>query len=131
MNQIDENKAFVTEMITQKKRLEDYPGKASKALIIYEPASLPFGGIYQGMKEFQKFYPKVRQYYDFSTFEVLSIHADGNVVFATIKTRTAKDHRPLLLCERMEFTGGKLSKVQLFMLDFAAGTEPAEFQSNP
>ena len=128
MNQTEQNRAFITEMITQKKRLEDYPGRYDKQLLMYEPATLPFGGIYKGMDEFQKFYPKVRAYYDFSTFEVLSVHADANTIFVTIKTRIAEDQRPLMLCERFEFTGEKITKVQLFMLDFADGVEPEEFR---
>jgi hypothetical protein len=128
MNQTEQNKAFVTAMITQKKLLEEYPGKYDESLMVYEPATLPFGGIYQGIDELQQFYPKVREYYDFSTFEVLSIHADANVVFVTIKTRVAKTHQPLLLCERLEFAGEKIVKVQLFMLDFAESIEPVEFQ---
>lgn len=128
MNQVERNREFITEMITQKKRLEDYPGRYDEQLLMYEPASLPFGGIYKGMDEFQQFYPKVRAYYDFSTFEVLSVHADGNVVFVTIKTRVAEDQRPLMLCERFEFRDEVITKVQLFMLDFAQGVEPEEFR---
>lgn len=128
VNQTEQNRAFIAEMISQKKRLEDYPGKYDEQLLMYEPASLPFGGIYRGMEEFQQFYPKVREYYDFSTFEVLSVHADANVVFVTIKTRIADSRRPLMLCERFEFTGEKITKVQLFMLDFADGVEPPEFR---
>lgn len=128
MNQTEQNRAFITEMITQKKRLEDYPGKYDEQLLMYEPATLPFGGIYKGMREFQQFYPKVRAYYDFSKFEVLSVHADANIVFVTIKTRIAEDQRPLMLCERFEFSGEKITKVQLFMLDFAPGVEPEEFR---
>lgn len=128
MNQAERNREFITEMITQKKRLEDYPGRYDEQLLMYEPATLPFGGIYKGMDEFQQFYPKVRAYYDFSAFEVLSVHADDNVVFVTIKTRIAEDQRPLMLCERFEFRDEVITKVQLFMLDFAQGVEPEEYR---
>lgn len=128
MNQTEKNRVFITEMITQKKRLEDYPGKYDKELLMYEPVSLPFGGIYKGLKEFQVFYPKVRDYYDFSTFEVISVHADADVVFVTIKVLVAESRQPLLLCERFEFTGEKITKVQLFILNFAEGVEPSEFR---
>jgi hypothetical protein len=114
-------------MISQKKRLEDYPGRYDENLLMYEPASLPFGGIYKGMDEFQAFYPKVRDYYDFSKFEVISIHADKDVVFVTIKTRIASTHDPLMLCERLTFDHDKIVKVQLFMLDFKPGVQPEEF----
>ena len=117
-------------MISQKKRLEDYPGRYDEQLLMYEPATLPFGGIYKVMDECQYFYPKVRDYYDFSKFEVLGIHADENVVFVTIKTRVAANNAPLMLCERFEFSGEKITKVQLFMLDFASGVEPEEFKEN-
>ena len=128
-NQTEQNRAFVYEMISQKKRLEDYPGRYDENLLMYEPASLPFGGIYKGMDEFQAFYPKVRDYYDFSTFEIISIHADENVVFVTIKTRIAETGAPLLLCERFTFKNDKIIKVQLFMLDFKSNVEPEEFTS--
>jgi len=128
-NQTEQNRAFVYEMISQKKRLEDYPGRYDEDLLMYEPASLPFGGIYKGMDEFQAFYPKVRDYYDFSSFEIISIHADENVVFVTIKTRIAETGMPLLLCERLTFKKDKIIKVQLFMLDFKPAVEPEEFTS--
>ena len=129
MNQTEQNRAFVTEMITQKKRLEDYRHKVASSLIIYEPASLPFGGIYHGMDGYQSFYDKVRAYYDFSTFEVISVHAEADVVFVTIKTRIADSGAPLMLVERLEFIKDKLTKVQLFMLDFATDSIPSEFMS--
>jgi len=129
MNKTEQSRAFIYEMISQKKRLEDYPGRYDKNLLMYEPASLPFGGIYKGMDEFQVFYPKVRDYYDFSTFEIISIHADKNVVFVTIKTRIAETNAPLMLCERFTFKDDKIIKVQLFMLDFELGVEPEEFAS--
>jgi len=127
MNQTEKNRAFIYEMISQKKRLEDYPGRYDEDILIYEPATLPFGGIYKGMDEFQAFYPKVRDYYDFSTFEIISIHADKNIIFVTAKTRVAKIDTPLLLCECFTFEDDRIIKIQLFMLDFKPGVVPEEF----
>ena len=49
------NKAFILEMIGKKKKLEDYPDKASDSMVVYEPSSLPFGGIYKGIDAYEKF----------------------------------------------------------------------------
>lgn len=52
MSNTDENKSFIREMIGQKRRLEDYPDRFDPDLIMHEPACLPFGGTYAGLKEF-------------------------------------------------------------------------------
>ncbi len=36
-------------------RLEDHPERFDAKLVMHEPASLPFGGTYHGLEEFQKF----------------------------------------------------------------------------
>ena len=79
------NKAFILEMIGKKKKLEDYPDKASDSMVVYEPSSLPFGGIYKGIDAYEKFYPEVRKFYDFSRFELINVYAESDVVFAIIK----------------------------------------------
>jgi len=66
----DENKAFVKEMLGLKKQLTDYPDRFDPKIRMHEPQMLPFGGDYQGLADFQKFYPEVRAYYDFSTWEL-------------------------------------------------------------
>lgn len=45
------NKAFIAEMLGQKKRLEGYPDRADPNLIMHEPTSLPFGGTYTGLTD--------------------------------------------------------------------------------
>ena len=54
--QTDCNRAFITEMPGEKKRLEDYPDRVDPALVMHEPLSLPFGGTYQGLDGFKRFY---------------------------------------------------------------------------
>src|SRR4051812_25969757 len=71
MTTTDENKAFIKEMLGLKKQLTDYPDRFDLKITMHEPRMLPFGGDYQGMDAFQKFYPEVRSYYDFSTWELL------------------------------------------------------------
>jgi hypothetical protein len=112
------NKAFILEMIGQKKKLEDYPGKASENIIIYEPSSLPFGGTYKGIKEFEKFYPEVREFYDFSRFSLLKVYGDDDVVFALIQAGIANSDADILLCEQFNFENGKIVTVRLFIHDF-------------
>jgi hypothetical protein len=71
------NRAFIAEMLGQKKRLEDYPDRVDPGLIVHEPASLPFGGTYRGIAEFSRFYDQVRAFYDFSTWRLLDVVAEG------------------------------------------------------
>jgi hypothetical protein len=57
--------------------------------LVYEPSSLPFGGIYKGIDAYEKFYPAVRKFYDFSRFELINVYAEADVVFAIIKAGIA------------------------------------------
>jgi hypothetical protein len=52
MSTTDANKAFITKMLSEKKRLEDFPDRFSPDLTMVEPATLPFGGTYHGLLEF-------------------------------------------------------------------------------
>jgi hypothetical protein len=40
------NKAFILEMIGQKKQLTDYPDRASDSMVVYEPSSLPLRAVH-------------------------------------------------------------------------------------
>jgi len=112
------NKAFILEMIGQKKRLQDYPDKVSPEMVVREPSSLPFGGTYIGLDSFEEFYPAVRKFYDFSRFELQQVYGDGDDVFAIIKAGIANTNDSLLLCEHITFREGKIIEVQLFFYDF-------------
>jgi hypothetical protein len=106
-------------MIGNKRKLQDYPERISDTMVVYEPSSLPFGGVYKGYEAFEQFYPRVREFYDFSRFEVLNIYGDSDVVFSIIKAGIAKTDYEILLCEQMTFDDdGKLIEVRLFMHDF-------------
>ncbi|HTN60537.1 MAG TPA: nuclear transport factor 2 family protein [Devosia sp.] len=113
----DQNKAFITEMIGSKKRLEDYPDRYDENLTMHEPASLPFGGTYKGLAEFQVFYPTVREFYDFSRFELLGVFGDGNIVFATVKAAVAASGGTIYLAEQFRFSGLKIVEVRLHICD--------------
>ncbi len=65
-------------MIARKERLEDHPDRFDDELVMYEPASLPFGGTYHGLKQFQQFYQQVRGFYDFTRFDLLGVVANGD-----------------------------------------------------
>ena len=113
------NKEFVFEMISSKKKLEDYPDRISDSMVVYEPSSLPFGGIYKGYNAYEQFYPKVREFYDFAKFQLLNVYADDNVVFAIIKAGIAGTNENILLCENFTFNNeGKIIEVRLFFHDF-------------
>ena len=117
MTLINQNKAFVAEMIGTKKRLEDYPDRYDANLLMHEPASLPFGGTYRGLEQFQAFYPAVRDFYDFSKFELLSVYGDGDMVFATIKAAVAGSGGTIHLAEQFRFEGNKIVEVRLHICD--------------
>ena len=108
---------FILEMIGQKKQLTDYPGKASDSMVVYEPSSLPFGGIYRGLKAFEQFYPKVREFYDFKQFALQSVYADSDKVFAISNARIAHTENSILLCEQFTFKQGKIIEVRLYFYD--------------
>lgn len=112
------NKTFIVEMIGQKKRLTDFPDKASDSIVVYEPSSLPFGGTNRGMKAFEQFYPKVREFYDFKHFELLDVYADADKVFAISKAAIACTNDSILLCEQFTFKRGKIIDVRLYFYDY-------------
>lgn len=111
------NHAFILDMLQHKKQLRDYPGRASPDLVVHEPASLPFGGTYRGLDAYEQFYPRVRQFYDFSRFELLQVYADGDVVFALINAGIAGTDASLMLCEQFTFRQRQLVEVRLFLHD--------------
>lgn len=125
MSATDENKAFVREMLGAKKRLEDYPGRFDPDLVMHEPASLPFGGTYRGLDDFQRFYPAVRSFYDFDTFELLGVYADGEMVFATFRVGIAGSGALMYVAEQFRFDGLKLVEVRVHVC------EAAESPSHP
>ena len=117
MTETDANKAFIREMISQKKRLEDYPDRFDSKLVMHEPASLPFGGTYHGLEEFQQFYPAVRNFYDFEKFELLNVYGDGDTIFATIRAGVAGSSGVIHIAEQFRFAGDKLVEVRLHICD--------------
>ena len=117
MSDTEANKAFVREMIGQKKRLEDCPSRVDPDLIMHEPASLPFGGTHRGIKEFQRFYPAVREFYDFGSFELLGLYGDGDMVFATIRTGLADSEKAMFIAEQLRFEGQRLVEVRVHVCE--------------
>lgn len=118
MENASANKGFITEMIGQKKQLSDYPDKVCKDMVVHEPSSLPFGGIYRGYKAFEALYPAVRSFYDFSRFELLEVFAEESAVFALLRAGIAGSDADLMLCEHFTFKDGKILEVRLFLYDF-------------
>jgi SnoaL-like protein len=121
MTTTEANKAFITKMLSEKKRLEDFPDRFEPNITMYEPATLPFGGTYHGLQEFQKFYPDVRRYYDFETWHVLGVYADGDTVFATTRVGVAGTSRVMYIAEQFTFNGDKIAAVRVHICDTQAG----------
>jgi hypothetical protein len=117
MNTLDDNKAFIKEMLGSKKQLTDYPDRFDPALTMHEPLMLPFGGDYRGIGDFQKFYPLVRTYYDFSTWELLGVYGDGDTVFATTRVQIANTSKSMYIAEQFTFSGRKLVDVRVHVCD--------------
>jgi hypothetical protein len=118
MTDTEANKTFVAEMLGQKKQLDDYPGRFDPELMMFEPASLPFGGAHHGLKAFKQFYPEVRDFYDFESFELLGVYGDGDVVFATFKVgvRDAPE-TVMFVAEQFTFSETKLIEVRVHICD--------------
>jgi hypothetical protein len=117
MTTTDENKAFIQAMLGLKKQLTDYPDRFDPAIAMHEPQMLPFGGDYRGVDDFQKFYPAVRSYYDFSTWELLGVYGDGDTVFATTRVNIANTSRHMYIAEQFTFSGRKLIDVRVHVCD--------------
>jgi hypothetical protein len=113
----EQNKAFIKEMLGSKKQLDDYPGRFDPKLTMHEPAMLPFGGEYRGLEQFKQFYPKVRNYYDFTTWELLGVYGDGDTVFATTRVRVANEPKTMYIAEQFTFAGTKLVDVRVHVCD--------------
>jgi hypothetical protein len=111
------NRAFVAEMLGSKKRLEDYPERVDRGLIVHEPASLPFGGTYEGLSEFTAFYGQVRNFYDFDTWRLIDVTGDEKIVFATSEVRVAGSDTTMHIAERFTFRGPRLIEVRVFICD--------------
>lgn len=117
MTTTDENKAFVEEMLGSKKQLTDYPDRFDPEITMHEPQMLPFGGDYQGIRAFNEFYPEVRNYYDFSTWELLGVYGEGDTVFATTRVEIANSARTMYIAEQFIFAGRKLIDVRVHVCD--------------
>jgi len=117
MTATDDNKAFIEEMLGSKKELTDYPDRFDAKITMHEPLMLPFGGDYQGIEAFQKFYPEVRRYYDFSTWELLGVYGDGDTVFATTRVTIANTAKTMYIAEQFTFSGRKLIDVRVHVCD--------------
>jgi len=111
------NKAFIAKMLGEKKRLEDFPDRFEPNLVMHEPAMLPFGGTYRGLQEFQAFYPKVRRYYDFETWQLLGVYGDGDTVFATTRVNVADTSTVMYIAEQFTFVGTKIVDVRVHVSD--------------
>jgi hypothetical protein len=116
-SQSDSNRAFVAEMLGQKKRLEDYPDRVDPNIVMHEPRSLPFGGTYRGLSDFKRFYAKVRSFYDFDTWHLVDVVAQGDIVFSTSHVHIAGRPETMYLAERFRFSGETLVEVRVFICE--------------
>jgi hypothetical protein len=120
MSATEINKQFVAAMLGEKKRLEDFPDRFNPDLLMHEPISLPFGGTYRGLGEFQRFYPTVRDFYDFERFELLGVYGDDDMVFATVRVPIRNSAASMYIAEQFRFSGTKLAEVRVHICDAAA-----------
>jgi hypothetical protein len=115
------NRCFIAEMLGEKKRLEDYPDRVDPNLIMHEPRSLPFGGTYVGLADFRRFYDRVREYYDFETWQLIDVVAEGDIVFSTSQVQVAGRDTTMYIAERFRFSGTTLVEVRVFICDATGG----------
>jgi hypothetical protein len=122
MSATESNKAFITKMLGEKKQLEDFPDRFDPELMMYEPASLPFGGAHHGLADFKRFYPKVRDFYDFDRFTLLGVYGDGDTVFATFHVGIRGDpNTTMFVAEQFTFSGTTLVEVRVHICESRAG----------
>jgi hypothetical protein len=114
-DQTEQNRAFIAEMLGQKKRLEDYPDRVDPNLLMHEPKSLPFGGTYKGLEDFKRFYAKVRDYYDFNTWQLVDVIAQHDIVFSTSQVKVVGRPVTMHIAERFRFSGTTLVEVRVFV----------------
>ncbi len=126
------NKAFIANMLGEKKRLEDFPDRVDPNLVMHEPNVLPFGGTYKGLREFKQFYSKVREFYDFTTFELLGVYGDEEVVFSTARAIVAQTRARIYIAEEFKFAGSLLVGVRVYICDEPApniGNDPMRLRA--
>ncbi|GAB2539451.1 nuclear transport factor 2 family protein [Rhodanobacter koreensis] len=119
------NKAFVHKLFSENKGLLDFPDHLDPNLVIYEPASLPFGGTYRGLAEVRSIFPRAGKFYDFSRFEVLGIYGDGNTVFSSLKVGLAGSKSSIFIAEQWTFNGTKVVAIRVYVC------EPQERAAHP
>jgi hypothetical protein len=93
------------------------PDRVDPNLTVYEPAVLPFGGTYTGIAEFTRFYDKVREYYDFSSWQLTDVVAERDIVFSASRVHIAKRNARMHIAERFRFRGTTLIEVRVFICD--------------
>jgi hypothetical protein len=125
MSATEANKAFMQRLFREKKKLDDFPDHVDPSVIVYEPASLPFGGTYHGIAELQRIYPKMGQFYDFSRFELLGLYGDGDTVFSSVKIGLAGSQSSLFLAEKFTFRETKLVEVRVHVCE-TSGHSPSD-----
>ena len=62
-----------------------------------------------------RFYAKVRDYYDFNTWELIDVIAQGDIVFSTSRVRVAGQPVTMHIAERFRFSGETLVEVRVFI----------------
>lgn len=115
----DSNKAFVRAMLGERLTLEDFPGRFDPTLLMHEPLSLPFGGEHRGLAAFQVFYPQVRDFYDFDRFELLGVHGEADMVFATFVVGIRHSPNRMFVAEQFRFDGEVLVEVRVHICEAA------------
>jgi len=113
----EKNRLFISQFIETKRPFKDFPDRVSEDMTIHEPALLPFGGSYKGAKAQEKLFPKIGEFYDFSKFNLISVSADGNAVFAIMKIGLLNSVSEIMICEKFSFEDDKLTEVRVFVYD--------------
>src|SRR5262249_22784977 len=106
------NKVFMQKLFTGGGTPLDFPDRVDPNLTVYQPASLPFGGTYHGLAEFQRVAPKLAQYYDFSRVEFLGVYGDGDTIFTNFKVGVAGTPSSVYLAEKFTFRGTKVVEIR-------------------
>jgi hypothetical protein len=91
-----------------------------------QPASLPFGGTFRGLAETHQSHPALLAFYDIERFELLGVHADGEMVFATIRLGIAGSTASFFIAEQFRVRGATLVEIRVHICNRAGGTAAHE-----
>lgn len=100
---------------------EDICRRLHQAVVVHEPAFLPYGGSYEGLDAYvNRLVPELCKYLDVPSLQVSHLVADGDRVAAFITIREKQSNRELQIMEAFLLREGRIIEVRIYY--YEAGT---------